>query len=43
MGNKEENMKTQNEKKHELASAWSFHMLSALNDKLERALKDSTG
>jgi len=38
----QEEKKTQNEKKHELVSAWSVQFLRALNDKLEKAVEKDT-
>ena len=39
MESKENTLKSQNEKKHELVSAWSLHLFQALDDKLEKALR----
>jgi len=42
MAANENAIKSQIEKKHELASAWSFHLFQALDDKLEKALNTDT-
>lgn len=34
----ENRLKSQNEQKHELASAWSLHFFQALDNRLEEAL-----
>jgi len=39
MSANKEDKKTQNEKKYQLASAWSLHLLKVLNDKLEKEVK----